>query len=93
MPKQPLDQFKPMIRALLLDKSKVSVEFTVADLELLMSILLDYAGMKEIDQNTADALVNLARFLSDVIEHRHPEVEPYLAFVFGAVVFRRADWQ
>lgn len=84
-------QFKRIIDRLMQDDHPVHVEMSIASCELLMSLLLEWYAHPDIPDAAADNVMGLAKALSNIIEKYHPESEPYLAFVFGAAVFQRAD--
>lgn len=92
MGSEELSVFKHTIAKIMQDETRVNLQMGLADVELIMSILLEYYPKPDIPDEAAEKLMEMCRQLSNIVEYYHPDSEPYLAFIFGLAMMQRADW-
>ncbi len=78
-----------MAKSLKRDATPIDVKTDVAGLTALIVCVLATHSAADIPDQDAAILLEIARFLADVLEEKRPDVEPWIATVFGVAALRR----
>jgi hypothetical protein len=82
-----LEKMRDTIKA---DKRPCALQVDVSAVAALMACVLDTVADTELSPDDSKQLMDLAAQLANMLEEKRPDVEPYIAFLYGLVAMRLA---